>query len=156
MLRVAEARVPELREKVLALSKMQRHRGPDWSGIHLAKTAVLAHERLGIMDPESGHQPLVSTDSNIILTVNGEIYNHRTLRDELSTDYEFQVRVCLLVSLCSVVCAWRVCDACALRSCVCFVCASVSCFCIALAVALRFCSFVFRREAIARSSSRCT
>jgi len=96
ILRVASEQIPELRPLVLQLSKKQRHRGPDWSGIHLTKSALLAHERLGIMDPESGHQPLVSADGNIVLTVNGEIYNHEALRKELASEYDFQVRLILL------------------------------------------------------------
>ena len=90
VLRVAEEQVPELRAQVLAMSKLQRHRGPDWSGIHLTKTAILAHERLGIMDPESGHQPLVSPDGQVVLTINGEIFNHKELRKELQDGFEFK------------------------------------------------------------------
>ena len=79
-----------LRQQALRMSKRIRHRGPDWSGIYKGKTAILAHERLSIVDPASGGQPLKSTDGNIILTVNGEIYNHRELREELKGEYEFQ------------------------------------------------------------------
>ena len=72
------------------MSKRIRHRGPDWSGIYQGKTAVLAHERLSIVDPASGGQPLISPDGKHILCVNGEIYNHRELREQLKDDYEFQ------------------------------------------------------------------
>ena len=71
------------------MSKRIRHRGPDWSGIYQGKTAILAHERLSIVDPASGGQPLKSKDGKLILTVNGEIYNHRELRKELEGEYEF-------------------------------------------------------------------
>ena len=79
----------QLRETVLAASGRQRHRGPDWSGIHVAPNAVIAHERLAIVGIDSGAQPLVSADGRLVLGVNGEIYNHRELRRELD-DYEFQ------------------------------------------------------------------
>lgn len=72
------------------MSKRIRHRGPDWSGIYQGKTAILAHERLSIVDPASGKQPLVSPDGKQILCVNGEIYNHRELREKLKADYDFQ------------------------------------------------------------------
>ena len=72
------------------MSKRIRHRGPDWSGIYQGKTAILAHERLSIVDPASGGQPLVSPDGKLILCVNGEIYNHQELRERLKGDYEFQ------------------------------------------------------------------
>ncbi len=78
----------ELRPIVLDMSKKIRHRGPDWSGIFSDKKVVLAHERLAIVDPQSGRQPLFSKDQNIVLAVNGEIYNHQELRKELN-DYEF-------------------------------------------------------------------
>ena len=80
----------ELRKQALLMSKRIRHRGPDWSGIYRGKTAVLAHERLSIVDPASGGQPLISPDGKHILCVNGEIYNHRELREQLKDDYEFQ------------------------------------------------------------------
>ncbi|MGY6588923.1 MAG: asparagine synthase B [Wenzhouxiangella sp.] len=79
----------QLREKVLAASGRQRHRGPDWSGIYVAPNAVIAHERLAIVGIDSGAQPLVSGDGLHVLGVNGEIYNHRELRRELA-DYDFQ------------------------------------------------------------------
>ncbi|HVN57267.1 MAG TPA: asparagine synthase B [Bacteroidales bacterium] len=79
----------ELRPVVLAMSKKVRHRGPDWSGIYCCDKAILAHERLAIVDPVSGAQPLKSEDGNLILTVNGEIYNHLELRKNLRSDYKF-------------------------------------------------------------------
>ncbi len=79
----------QLREKVLAASGRQRHRGPDWSGIYVSPKAVIAHERLAIVGIDSGAQPLVSGDGLHVLGVNGEIYNHRELRRELD-DYNFQ------------------------------------------------------------------
>ena len=62
------------------MSKKIRHRGPDWSGIYCGEKAIIAHERLSIVDPESGGQPLYSKDKKLILGVNGEIYNHREIR----------------------------------------------------------------------------
>lgn len=79
----------ELRPKVLKMSKKVRHRGPDWSGIYCGEKAVMAHERLSIVDPESGGQPLYSKDKKLILAVNGEIYNHREIRKQYSGKYEF-------------------------------------------------------------------
>ncbi len=78
----------KLRSKVLEMSRRIRHRGPDWSGIHTSENAILAHERLAIVDPTSGKQPIYSKDKKIILAANGEIYNHRLLRKEIS-DYDF-------------------------------------------------------------------
>ena len=79
----------ELRPQILEMSKKIRHRGPDWSGIHSDDFAVLAHERLAIVDPTSGRQPLYSADKSMVLAANGEIYNHRELR-ATTPDYEFQ------------------------------------------------------------------
>ncbi|HSM46234.1 MAG TPA: asparagine synthase-related protein, partial [Draconibacterium sp.] len=79
----------ELRPKVLKMSKKVRHRGPDWSGIYCGEKSVMAHERLSIVDPESGGQPLYSKDKKLILAVNGEIYNHREIRKQYSGKYEF-------------------------------------------------------------------
>lgn len=79
-----------LRKQALQMSRRIRHRGPDWSGIYEGKTAILAHERLSIVDPASGGQPLVSPDGKLILCVNGEIYNHRELREQLKDEYAFQ------------------------------------------------------------------
>jgi asparagine synthase (glutamine-hydrolysing) len=69
-----------LRPGVLLMSRKIRHRGPDWSGIYSDTHAVLAHERLAIVDPQSGGQPLFNPDKNLILAVNGEIYNHQQIR----------------------------------------------------------------------------
>jgi asparagine synthase (glutamine-hydrolysing) len=82
----------ELRPLVLAMSKKIRHRGPDWSGIYCGENAILAHERLAIVDPVSGAQPIISDDGNLILTVNGEIYNHLELRKQLKKDYHFRTK----------------------------------------------------------------
>ena len=80
----------ELRQKALKMSQKIRHRGPDWSGIYCGGTAILAHERLSIVDPESGGQPLYSPDRRQILAVNGEIYNHQEIRRRYAGQYEFQ------------------------------------------------------------------
>lgn len=79
----------DLRQQALAMSKKMRHRGPDWSGIYSSEKAILAHERLSIVDPQSGGQPLYSKDGNLVLAVNGEIYNHKILRKTLNEPYEF-------------------------------------------------------------------
>lgn len=81
---------PELREKALAMARKIRHRGPDWSGIYCGGSAILAHERLSIVDPQSGGQPLYSPDKKVVLAVNGEIYNHREIRKEYAGKYDFQ------------------------------------------------------------------
>lgn len=81
----------DYRSKVLDMSRKIRHRGPDWSGIYCGKTAILAHERLSIVDPESGGQPLFTPDRKQILAVNGEIYNHRDIRRDMP-EYEFQTQ----------------------------------------------------------------
>lgn len=81
---------PELRSKALGMSKKIRHRGPDWSGIHCSGSAILAHERLSIVDPESGGQPLFSPDGKQVLAVNGEIYNHKEIRERYKGRYDFQ------------------------------------------------------------------
>lgn len=81
---------PELRQKALHMSQKIRHRGPDWSGIHVGNHAILAHERLSIVDPQSGGQPLFSPDRKKILAVNGEIYNHQDIRNRYKGKYEFQ------------------------------------------------------------------
>ena len=73
----------EFRERAVDLAKTLRHRGPDWSGVAVRRNAVIAHERLAIVDPVSGSQPLLSEDGRIVLAVNGEIYNHEVLRSEL-------------------------------------------------------------------------
>ncbi len=81
---------PELRNKALSMAKKIRHRGPDWSGIYCGGSAILTHERLSIVDPESGGQPLFSPDKKQVLAVNGEIYNHRDIRKAFEGKYEFQ------------------------------------------------------------------
>ena len=81
---------PELRTKALGMSKKIRHRGPDWSGIHCSGSAILAHERLSIVDPKSGGQPLFSPDGKQVLAVNGEIYNHKKIRERYKGRYDFQ------------------------------------------------------------------
>ena len=80
----------EWRKKALAMAKKIRHRGPDWSGIYCGSSAILAHERLSIVDPQSGGQPLYSPDRKQVLAVNGEIYNHREIRQRYAGQYEFQ------------------------------------------------------------------
>ena len=80
----------ELRQKALRMSQKIRHRGPDWSGIYCGGSAILAHERLSIVDPESGGQPLYSSDHKQVLAVNGEIYNHQEIRRQFAGRYEFQ------------------------------------------------------------------
>lgn len=79
-----------LRQKALRMSKKIRHRGPDWSGIYCGGSAILAHERLSIVDPESGRQPLFSPDGKQVLAVNGEIYNHKDIRRRYKERYAFQ------------------------------------------------------------------
>jgi len=79
----------KLRPQVLEMSKKIRHRGPDWSGIFSNNKAVLSHERLSIVDPESGGQPLYSKDKKLVLAVNGEIYNHRDIRKNTANKYEY-------------------------------------------------------------------
>ena len=79
-----------LRPLALSLSARLRHRGPDWSGVYQHPHALLVHERLAIVDPAGGSQPLLSVDRQLALAVNGEIYNHRPLRDELQAGYAFQ------------------------------------------------------------------
>ena len=80
----------ELRNKALRMAQKIRHRGPDWSGIYVGGSAILAHERLSIVDPESGGQPLYSPDGKQILAVNGEIYNHREIRSRYAGKYAFR------------------------------------------------------------------
>lgn len=80
----------ELRKKALELSRLMRHRGPDWSGVYADDHAILAHERLSIVDVNNGAQPLYNAAHTHVLAVNGEIYNHKALRDALSDKYDFQ------------------------------------------------------------------
>ncbi|MGN1213415.1 MAG: asparagine synthase B, partial [Bacteroidaceae bacterium] len=81
-----------LRNKALKMSAKIRHRGPDWSGIYTGKSAILAHERLSIVDPESGRQPLYSPDGKQVLAVNGELYNHQSIREQYAGRYEFSTQ----------------------------------------------------------------
>ncbi len=81
-----------LRPQVLSMSKTIRHRGPDWSGIFSNDKAIMSHERLAIVDPTSGKQPLFSEDKNLILAANGEIYNHMALRKQFEGRYNFQTK----------------------------------------------------------------
>ena len=85
-----EEQTQALRDKALRMSQKIRHRGPDWSGIYCGGHAILAHERLSIVDPESGQQPLYSPDRRQVLAVNGEIYNHKDLRERYKDQYQFQ------------------------------------------------------------------
>ena len=80
-----------IRSQVLEMSKKIRHRGPDWSGIFSNDSAILSHERLSIVDPSSGKQPLYSEDNRYVLAANGEIYNHQELRNEFP-NYEFSTK----------------------------------------------------------------
>lgn len=85
-----QIQTPELRSKALKMAQKIRHRGPDWSGIYVGGTAILTHERLSIVDPESGGQPLYSPNRKQVLAVNGEIYNHRDIRNQYASLYNFQ------------------------------------------------------------------
>lgn len=85
-----QEQTPELRQKALRMSQKIRHRGPDWSGIYTGGSAILCHERLSIVDPESGKQPLFSSDKKQVLAVNGEIYNHQDIRRRYAGRYQFQ------------------------------------------------------------------
>lgn len=87
----AKQKTESLRPQVLEMSKKIRHRGPDWSGIFQDEKTIMSHERLAIVDPTSGKQPLYSQDGKIVLAVNGEIYNHQELRKEFP-DYGFQTQ----------------------------------------------------------------
>ncbi|AEE16135.1 asparagine synthase B [Treponema brennaborense] len=82
----------ELRSRLLDMSKKIRHRGPDWSGVYTGANALLSHERLSIVDPLSGKQPLISEDGNVILAVNGEIYNHQEIRKRYEGRYTFKTQ----------------------------------------------------------------
>ena len=87
---ISEGLKEELRAQVLEMSKKIRHRGPDWSGVYTGNNAILSHERLSIVDPLSGKQPLVSDDDKIILAANGEIYNHKEIRSSFEGSYKFR------------------------------------------------------------------
>ena len=80
----------KIRSMSLDIIKKVRHRGPDWSGIYTSQNAILAHERLAIVDIKSGGQPILSSDKNLILAVNGEIYNHLSIRNDKSIQYDYQ------------------------------------------------------------------
>lgn len=79
-----------LRPQLLEMSKRIRHRGPDWSGIYKSENAILGHERLAIVDPASGKQPLYNEDQSLVLAANGEIYNHLELRKKFEGKYNFK------------------------------------------------------------------
>ena len=82
----------QLRPELLEMSKNLRHRGPDWSGIYSSSQAIMVHERLAIVDPTSGKQPLISPSGNLVLAANGEIYNHRELRAPYESSYQFKTQ----------------------------------------------------------------
>ena len=82
--------IKTVRKMALRQSRLLRHRGPDWSGIHVAGNAVLAHERLAIVDINTGAQPILSESGLQALAVNGEIYNHCDIRDEFAGKYQFR------------------------------------------------------------------
>ena len=79
-----------IRSNVLEMAQKVRHRGPDWSGIYSSDNAILAHERLAIVDPTSGKQPIISEDGLKVIAVNGEIYNHLNLKNRFATNYNFR------------------------------------------------------------------
>ena len=79
-----------LRQTALENSRLQLHRGPDWEGIYQGEHAIVVHERLSIVDPQNGAQPLYNENRKHILAVNGEIYNHKQLKTELTVDYKFK------------------------------------------------------------------
>jgi len=85
-----KAQSEALRAKALKMAQKIRHRGPDWSGIYCGGSAILAHERLSIVDPQSGGQPLYTPDGKVVLAVNGEIYNHLDIRKKFEGKYQFQ------------------------------------------------------------------
>lgn len=78
----------ELRKKLIECSLRLRHRGPDWSGYFVENKVAIAHERLAIIDPESGAQPLKSRDGRLVVAANGEIYNYKELYTSLDTPYD--------------------------------------------------------------------
>jgi len=79
-----------VRKLALQQSRLLRHRGPDWSGIYTADKAVLAHERLAIVDVNTGAQPIMSESGMQALAVNGEIYNHLPIREQYTGRYAFR------------------------------------------------------------------
>jgi asparagine synthase (glutamine-hydrolysing) len=82
----------KLRPELLEMSKNLRHRGPDWSGVYSSSQAIMVHERLAIVDPTSGKQPLISPSGDLVLAANGEIYNHRELRAPYESSYQFKTQ----------------------------------------------------------------
>ncbi|MGA0828539.1 MAG: asparagine synthase B, partial [Flavobacteriaceae bacterium] len=82
----------EQRDQLLEMSKIIRHRGPDWSGIFSDDFGVLAHERLAIVDPTSGKQPLFNRSQTLVLAANGELYNHREIRSRFEQSYDFMTQ----------------------------------------------------------------
>lgn len=88
----AKQKTETLRSQVLEMSKKIRHRGPDWSGVFQDEHVIFSHERLAIVDPTSGKQPLFSKDGKLVLAVNGEIYNHEAIKAAEFSDYEFQTQ----------------------------------------------------------------
>ncbi len=82
----------EVRPLAIEMSKKQRHRGPDWFGTYQNDDLIFVHERLAIVDVESGAQPILSSDGRLVLVVNGEIYSHKELEKELEIDYDFQTK----------------------------------------------------------------
>ncbi|EFL91369.1 asparagine synthetase B [Candidatus Regiella insecticola LSR1] len=80
----------ELRKTALAMSRLMRHRGPDWSGVYASDKAILVHERLSIVGVNTGAQPLYNRKRTHVLAVNGEIYNHQALRAQYAAHYVFQ------------------------------------------------------------------
>ena len=79
-----------LRKDALTMSRKMRHRGPDWEGVYSCDKAILVHERLSIVDPNNGAQPLYNPEHTNVLAVNGEIYNHKELEKNLTVPFEFQ------------------------------------------------------------------
>ena len=65
------------------------HRGPDGEGYYTDQYVALGHRRLSIIDLSNGSQPMYSTDNNLVVVFNGEIYNYQDLKKELD-DYDFQ------------------------------------------------------------------
>ena len=87
-----KAKIRRLKTSSFRDVKKIRHRGPDWSGVYSNEKAIMSHERLAIVDPASGKQPLFSQDKNLVLAANGEIYNHSELRKQFP-DYNFKQKV---------------------------------------------------------------
>ena len=79
-----------LRRTALEMSRRQLHRGPDWEGIYQGEKAIIVHERLSIVDPSNGAQPLYNDNHTHVLAANGEIYNHKQLKSELTIPYNFK------------------------------------------------------------------